>query len=405
MKPVVFIYADPLLAHTMTFVLGPSEALQDFRYYFVGPRRLRVGGLKIPSDRIVAINEIPGLLGKLREAPFRRFGFAPLYFRKLRKYRPSLLHVHGGPAGLPALRLAEWLQIPQVTTFHGFDATATNPYVTHPCYGNWDYMRRKHILMEKGDLFIAVSNFIKDKLLDQGFPERKVIVHYTGVDTDFFRPDPAIKRGLTVIFVGTLHDGKGCEYAIRAMAEVQSQLAEAELVIIGDGPLKAELQQLAREKLRRYRFLGIQPPEVVRQWMNRAKVFSTPSVKAKSGWTEAFGMVFAEAQAMCLPVASFNSGGIPEVVADGETGFLAPEGNVEALAHHLRLILEGPQLFIRMGEAGRRRVCARFDLRRQTERLEKLYMHVLGMKVDRTGPQRGTEHQREQPFAALDSRT
>ena len=114
----------------------------------------------------MAINEIPGLLGKLREAPFRRFGFAPLYFRKLRKYRPSLLHVHGGPAGLPALRLAEWLQIPQVTTFHGFDATATNPYVTHPCYGNWDYMRRKHILMEKGDLFIAVSNFIQDKLLD-----------------------------------------------------------------------------------------------------------------------------------------------------------------------------------------------------------------------------------------------
>ena len=104
--------------------------------------------------------------------------------------------------------------------------------------------------------------------------------------------------------------------------------------------------------------------------MNRAKVFSTPSVKAKSGWTKAFGMVFAEAQAMCLPVANFNSGGIPEVVADGETGFLAPEGNVEALAHHLRLILEGPQLFIRMGEAGRRRVCARFDLRRQTERLE-----------------------------------
>ena len=188
------------------------------------------------------------------------------------------------------------------------------------------------------------------------------------------------------------------------MAEVQSRLAEAELVIIGDGPLKAELQQLAREKLRRYRFLGIQPPEVVRHWMNRAKAFSTPSVKARSGWMEAFGMVFAEAQAMCLPVVSFNSGGIPEVVADGETGFLAPERNVEALAHDLRLILEDPQLFVHMGEAGRRRVCEKFDLRRQTQRLEQLYMQVLGIKLDRTGPQGGAEHQREQPFAALDSR-
>ena len=163
------------------------------------------------------------------EAPFRRFGLTRILPQVPKVSSFAILDVHGGPAGLCALRLAEWLQIPQVTTFHGFDATATNLYATDPRYGSWDYMRRKHILMKKGDLFIAVSNFIKDKLLDQGFPERKVIVHYTGVDTDLFRPDPAIKRELTVLFVGNLREVKGCEYAIRAMAEVQSQLAEAEL--------------------------------------------------------------------------------------------------------------------------------------------------------------------------------
>lgn len=336
----------------------------------------------MPSDRTVALNEIPGLLGKIREVPFRRLGFAPLYFRKLRQYRPVLLHAHSGPAGLTALRLSKWLRIPQVTTYHGFDATATNPYATDPRYGNWDYMRRKHVLMAKGQLFIAVSQFVKDRILAQGFPEEKVIVHYIGVDTEFFRQDRDVVREPIVLFVGMLHEGKGCEYAIRAMAKVQATLPDAELVMIGNGLLRSELEQLAKEKLRRYRFLGIQPPEVVRHWMNRARVFTTPSVTAKSGCTEAFGMVFAEAQAMCLPVVSFCSGGIPEVVAHGETGFLAPERDIEGLAYHLQLLLADPALLTRMGEAGRRRVRAKFDLRTQTQKLEEVYMQVLGRGLD-----------------------
>lgn len=382
-KPVVAIYADPLLSPTMTFVLAQGEALEGFTPYYIGPCRLDDRGLKMPADRTLALNGMRGMFGKVREAPFRRFGFAPLYFQRVQRLKPVLLHAHSGPAGLTALRLAEWLRVPQVTTFHGFDATAKNTAATDPRYGNRDYVRRKHVLMEKSLLFIAVSRFIRDKLLQQGFREEKVVVHYTGVDTEYFRPFPAVAREPIILFVGTLHEGKGCEYAIRAMGKVQSTLPEAELVIIGNGSLRSDLEQMAKEELRRYRFLGTQPPEVVRQWMNRARVFTTPSVTAKSSWTEAFGMVFAEAQAMCLPVASFASGGIPEVVAHFETGLLAKERDWEGLASNIQILLQDDAMRERMAEAGRQRACSLFNLKKQTTLLEDLYKQVLDYSDNR----------------------
>jgi glycosyltransferase involved in cell wall biosynthesis len=325
----------------------------------------------------MAINGIPGWIGKLREAPFRRFGYAPLYFRRLQRVRPSLLHAHFGPGGLLALRLAERLKVPLVTTFHGFDATMKDCVLETVGFGGRDYVRRKDLLRERGSLFIAVSGFIRDRILEQGFAEEKVVQHYVGIDTTVFKPDAQVRRESIVLFVGSLHEGKGCEYAIRAMARVQYTNPDVEFVILGSGPLRSSLEQLAREKLRRYRFLGTQPPEVVRSWMNRAKVFAAPSVTADSGWREAFGLVFAEAQAMHLPVASFASGGIPEAIKHGETGFLAKERDWEELASNIQILLQNEVMRERMAEAGRRRVCSLFDLRKQTMLLEDLYRQVL----------------------------
>jgi glycosyltransferase involved in cell wall biosynthesis len=197
------------------------------------------------------------------------------------------------------------------------------------------------------------------------------------VGIDFFKPDQQVPREPVVLFVGTLHEGKGCEYAIRAMAKVQSQVADVELVILGDGPLRPSLERLAREKLCRYKFVGTQPPEVVRSWMNRAKVFVAPSVTADTGWTEAFGIVFAEAQAMRLPVVSFASGGIPEAVKHGETGLLAEERDWEGLASNIQILLQNDAMWGRMARAGRERVCRFFNLDRQTRLLEEIYREVL----------------------------
>ena len=178
------------------------------------------------------------------------------------------------------------------------------------------------------------------------------------------------------MFVGRLAKRKGAEFLIRAMADVQKENPATELVFIGDGLFRGDLEKLASASLRRYRFLGIQPPNVVREWLDRAAC-SAPQAFTRSGEAEAFGMVFAEAQAMETPVVSFATGGIPEAVLHGETGLLAPDRDWRTLAQYLSLLLKNADLRRKFGVAGRQRVLQLFDLKTQTCALEKIYEGVL----------------------------
>lgn len=373
-KPIVAIYRDHLLSPSETFILRQAETLRESIPYYVGSRR--VSGLQLPAERTLVVNQ-GGLSGMAYEAAFKLWGVAPRLKRRLRDLNPALLHAHFGLDGAKALPLVEDLRVPLLVTFHGYDATIRDEQARHSSYSHRLYLRRREPLQREARLLIAVSEFIKKRLVEgQGFPPEKILVHYIGVDTQTFRPDPVVAREPVVLFVGRLVEKKGCEYLIRAMGKVQATIPEVELVIVGDGPLRPTLERLADGLLRRYRFLGVQSPESVRAWMNRASVFSVPSITAESGDSEGFGLVFAEAQAMGTPVASFFSGGIPEAVAHGETGLLAPERDWEALAADILLLFSNEVLWRRLSEAGQRRVRDLFDLHRQTGLLEEIYSQV-----------------------------
>jgi glycosyltransferase involved in cell wall biosynthesis len=231
--------------------------------------------------------------------------------------------------------------------------------------------------MANGARFLCVSNFIRKQALAKGFPADKTMVHYTGIDVDYFQADPQIKRSPTVLFVGRLVPKKGCEYLIRAMAEIQRVVPETKLVIIGDGPLRGGLEKLSATTVKNFEFLGAQKPAVVREQMNRATVFCTPSVVSETGDAEGFGMVFAEAQAMGLPVVSFASGSLPEAVADGQTGFLAPERGWQALGAKILLLLRDEKLWAQFSRAGALRVRSQFDIRKRAQALEVIYEQVI----------------------------
>src|SRR5206468_551438 len=102
---------------------------------------------------------------------------------------------------------------------------------------------------------IAVSQFIASRLRAQGFPDEKIRQHYVGIDVQKFTPDASASRQQMVLFTGRLVEKKGCEHLIRAMADVQASAPDCELVIIGDGPLRVQLETLAKTTLRRVRFL------------------------------------------------------------------------------------------------------------------------------------------------------
>jgi glycosyltransferase involved in cell wall biosynthesis len=375
-KPKVVIFSDHLLYPSETFIRAQAEALSEFEPIYAGSRRVQ--GLNLPEDRTLTVNR--GTLGsRLQEISFKLLGFAPTLCGQLRLLNATLMHAHHGANGLRALPLAKKLGIPLIITFHGSDATATNLRYQKPHFGHRQYLKNKGTLQKHGALFLAVSEFIRKKLLQQGFPEDRVLLHYTGVNANLFLPD-STETAPTILFVGRLVKRKGAEFVIKAAADVQRQMPAARLVLIGDGPLRAELERQAQELLSNYQFLGLQNHEEVRKWMNRASIFCAPSVKVASGEEEAFGMVYAEAQAVGKPVVAFDSGGISEVVRHGTTGFLAAERDWQALARHLLLLLKNTDLRKQFGEAGRARVLQLFDLEKRTRILEEIYASVATRK-------------------------
>lgn len=378
-KPKAVVFSDHLLYPSETFIRAQALAFSEFEPVFAGSRR--VPGLDLPEDRTHVISQ-GDVVGRLHEGAFKLFGFAPRLTRRLRPLAPALLHAHHGPNGLRALPLAKSLGIPLIVTFHGADATVFDLSVTQARFGHRRYVARKGQLQKGGALFLAVSQFIRRKLLAQGFPEEKVELHYTGVDTKRFRPASTESAPL-ILFVGRLAERKGAEFLIRAAAEVQKVVPGTEVAVIGDGPLRDDLQRQARNSLRHCLFLGVRNQDEVSRWMNRASVFCAPSVKMLSGEEEGFGMVYAEAMAVEKPVVAFDSGGVSEVVSHGKTGFLAPERDWRALAKYLSLLLQDAELRKKFGAAGRERVVREFDLTERTRILETIYARVSGVRFPR----------------------
>jgi len=377
-EPVVITYRDHLLPPSETFIRAQAEALRGFLPYYVGSRL--VPGLALPPERTLVVNRW-GSRGRICEVPFKFFGIAPRLVRTIRKLEPVLIHAHFGSGGTTVLPVARRLQLPLVITFYGQDASVKDEYARRSFYAHRIYLLRRTALKREACLFIAVSQFIREKLLEQGFPPKKVIAHYYGVDTDVFRPDPSATPVRAVLFVGRFVEKKGVEFLIRAMAQVHRAISDVELVLIGDGPLRPELEEMATQLPGPYRFLGQQPASVVRSWMTRALLLCAPSVTASTGETEGLPTVVAEAQASGLPVVSTYHAGTPEAVVHGVTGFLAPERDWEKLAAYIVRLIEDESLRRKFSQEARKRAVADLNLHRQTRALEDIYEAVLRREI------------------------
>lgn len=371
------MFSSLLLPPSQTFVRAQAESLEAFTAYYAGSRR--VEGLALPEERTFVINA-GSQSGKMRELMFKLTGKDAAFYQQVRQVNPALVHAQFGLSGVLLMPLMRSLGVPLIVHYRGADATVDAKQARFDSLNHWLYYQRRDRLKQSAQKFLTVSKFIRDKLLEQGFPADRVQAHYHGVDISQFNPDPSLPRESAVLFVGRLAPKKGCDDLIRAMSKVQAVYPEAELVLIGDGPLRASLEALASKHLKRYRFLGVQPQPVVRDWMNRARVLAAPSVTTPAGDSEGLPNVVLEAQAMQLPVASTYHAGIPEAVIHGETGFLVKEHDWEGLASYLVKLLQENDLWQHFSQQGRSHMENNFNRYRQTRALERIYEAVLEQK-------------------------
>jgi len=359
--PKVLIFKETLLPPSETFVLAQMNSLRTFAPLLTGLERTPCS---LPVVEPLLLSRTAGHAARVRAKLYRRTGVAPQFHGRARRFGAQLVHAHFASGGQTAIPLARALGVPLLVTLHGADVTIRGASA------------RYKSVIQAASRFICVSGYIRERALQAGFPAEKLALHYIGIDRALYRP-LAARPETGVIFVGRLVEKKGCQYLLRAMRIVQRTHPECGLTVIGDGPMRNELEELARFLNLNCSFLGTQPGSVVRERMSQSRVVCVPSVTAANGDSEGLPIVLAEAQAMGLPVVSTMHAGIPEMVDSGTTGFLLAERDYQGMAEALMTLLADDALWNRFHHAAIERIAGQFDLAKQTEILEEIYSGVL----------------------------
>ena len=366
----VVIFRHNLFKRSEPFITQQAQALTRYRPLYLG--RLRHGAAPAGAEAL-AIADAAGW--PMLAAGRQMLTGSPVpYLRLLGPRRPALIHAHFGVEGVYARRLAARLGRPLITTFHGFDATLSLAgLLANPAWQRYALERRA--LARGGGLFLCASAFLRGRILALGFPPERSLVHYIGVDLAAISPREAEEEGRVILHVARLEPVKGTATLLRAFLRIAGEFPQARLRVIGDGSLRKRLEKEAAASgfAERVEFTGALAHAEVLAAMRGAAVLVAPSIRTGSGREEGLGMAVLEAAATGVPVIGSRSGGIPEGIEDGRTGFLVPQQDVEALAGRLRLVLEDSALRRRLGGAGREKMSRQFDLRKQTGALEALY--------------------------------
>ena len=221
---------------------------------------------------------------------------------------------------------------------------------------------------------VPVSRYNRDVMIDEcGERVRsKLVVIHCGVDLGVFRPADAPDGGpFTILAVGTLHEVKGQAYLIEACRLLREDRIDVVCKVVGDGPdRKALTRQIAAAGLEeRVILLGRRDRSQVSQLLRTAHVLAAPSVPTKRGKREGIPVVLMEAMASGLPVVASRISGIPELVENDVSGLLVPPRNPRALADALARLHSDPTLRRTFARAGRTKVEAEFDLRKNAAEL------------------------------------
>jgi glycosyltransferase involved in cell wall biosynthesis len=316
--------------------------VRRYRYFFTAFESLAYDG---------------GMLSRVRRNPLRLL-LLPMFLlaqmlaaaRLMRESQIAAIHAHWIiPQGLVAAALRAWSQStsPILITSHGGDLYALRGRILE---------RLKRWALGQADAVTVVSAAMREYCEERSWSPGRIAVQSMGVDLDFkFTPGDSDKVRDGLVFVGRLVEKKGVAYLIEAMSLLNEKYPALNLSIVGDGPLRKSLIDLAirlgvRDKIV---FVGSVPNEDVPDYFRAANIAVMPSVVAASGDQEGLGLVAVEAQGCGCAVVASNLPAVRDTIIDGQTGLMAEPANAVDLAEKIALLIDDDGVRKDLARSGR----------------------------------------------------
>lgn len=332
------------------------------------PRALAAARQAVGARAIQALNPV--------HHGVRAASWAPLYeaaaFRRGGRY--DILHCQFATLAPPVLRhqRSGALCGRVVAHFRGFD-------ITKEADARPEYIRE---VLSGADWFIANSEHFRRRALSLGCDPERLSVVPSGVDPDAF---PYRERFgpsgpvLKLLGVGRIVDKKGFPFSVRAVARLVREGVPAHLRIVGEGAARPRLEREIAELGMgdHVTLVGAVSNREVAQELDAADVVLSTNVTAANGDQDATVNTAKEAVCAGAPVVAFLHGGIPELIEDGVTGLLAPEGDVEAVVAAIKRLIAEPSLFSTLPRRGRERVIERYSIEASKRAQLEVYDRVM----------------------------
>jgi colanic acid/amylovoran biosynthesis glycosyltransferase len=378
-RPVIACYCATFLKPEMLHIYRQITALKQCAPVVIAQKRENAE--RYPFEAVHIIPKPPTHF--VRRFWFRQMRDVPWQISNtelnalltvLGETRARLLHIYFGHIAVHLLPLILTWKNPSVVSFHGADVLVD---MNKPAY------REATVQMFRAVKLVLVrSESLRNGLVDLGCDAEKIEIQRTGIPLiEFpFRERNFPKNGeWRLVQAGRLIEKKGLPVTLRAFAIFLQQYPNAILTIAGEGPLLDELRRLAGELhiAENVSFTGFVSQEQLHEIYYRSHIFLHPSQTGHDGNQEGIPNSMLEAMATGLPVFATRHGGIPEAIQDGLSGVLVPERDHEALARTLLGGVKEHGFLSRIAGAGADVVREDFDLRRQAQRLEEIYLKLL----------------------------
>lgn len=376
-KPVVAQINQTFFEKSQTFIYHYIANLRHFQPICLAWIFANLEEFLLPATDFYLLGTKKFTSNWLYYGTIRQFtGRDLLLERILKEQDVKLIHTHFGPTGVYTIHTKQALKIPMITSFYGYDVSV---------HSRLKQLSKKYkILFDAGEQFLVEGNHMRSRLIELGCPSEKIQIQRIAIPVDqiCFRWRSPKRKGekIILVFCGRFVEKKGLIYALKALKIVRSKYQNFEFRVIGDGPLKLEIENYIREHQMTdcVKLLGFLNYTNYLQELQHADIYLQPSVTASDGDSEGGApTTILEAQASGLPVVSTFHADIPNIVVPGKSALLAEERNCEALASHIIYLFENQELWGEMGESGRRFVETYHNIKNEIVALENKYQGLL----------------------------